>query len=308
MENSPLIFHIAGITDLYKEQLMVKLKSLNKYVIYNLDEETDKIYKLKEIQDKLKDINKVKLETKRKVEAEVNTIWVSKLNEYIKKNSQDHVYGIIFIGNIINIKFLRSKIILPAFQKFFLKVDLHQNAKDIIKYNLKKYHNDIVNGVFPLNYINLEFLKNTREQLQNSYKKLQYNVIPLNKIIYYFQRGINEKKPELLYVVLKEEHDKVIDSNKKISGYAEDWIALSCMAKGIDRGYNDGIAYIKETVKNAYKNLEIDVYIYVVSSNNFLAVKNSDMKFVTERPVKIIKSMKIINVLSKLKELKIHLR
>ena len=30
MENHPLIFHISGITDLYKEQLMGKLKNLNK--------------------------------------------------------------------------------------------------------------------------------------------------------------------------------------------------------------------------------------------------------------------------------------
>ena len=46
MENHPLIFHISGITDLYKDQLMNRLKNLNKFLIFNLDSETEKIYKL----------------------------------------------------------------------------------------------------------------------------------------------------------------------------------------------------------------------------------------------------------------------
>jgi hypothetical protein len=312
MENHPLIFHISGITDLYKEQLMNKLKNLNKFLIFNLDEETEKIYKLPEIQIKLKDINEVKTTTKKKLESDINDMWVIKINEYIKKIIKEtetkNCFGIIFIGNTINMKFVRNKVTIPCYQKFFLQVNFEDNAKEIIKYNLKKHHDDIVAGVFPLNYISLDFLMNTREQLQYAYGKLGYNVSTIDGIVYYFQNGIHDKKPELLYVVLPDKYEKVINLKKKIYGFSEDWVALSSIANGIDRGYEDGLPYIKEKVKGAFKSLEVECYVYVVSSVNFLSVQNSKMKFVTDRPIKIIKSMEIENILNKLKELKINLR
>ena len=265
-----------------------------------------------EIQIKLKDINEVKTTTKKKLESDINDMWVIKINEYIKKIIKDtetkNCFGIIFIGNSINMKFIRNKVTIPCYQKFFLQVNFEHNAKEIIKYNLKKHHDDIVAGVFPLNYISLDFLMNTREQLQYAYGKLGYNVSTIDGIVYYFQNGIHDKKPELLYVVLPDKYEKIINIKKKIYGFSEDWIALSSMASGIDRGYEDGLPVIKEKIKGAFKSLEVECHIYVVSSANFLSVQNSKMKFVTDRPIKIIKSMEIENILNKLKELKINLR
>ena len=62
------VYHIAGITDLYKSQLITALKNMNMFVIYDLDIETEKIYKLKEIQGKLKDFNTLKPAAKKKIE------------------------------------------------------------------------------------------------------------------------------------------------------------------------------------------------------------------------------------------------
>jgi hypothetical protein len=325
------VYHIAGITDLYKSQLITALKNMNMYVIYDLDIETEKIYKLKEIQNKLKDFNTLKPAAKKKVELEITEIWKEKLNEYIKKTikenevSRQSMSFIIFIGNItsgsfslmgdkssvLHVKHMKTKINIPADEKFFLKVNLKQNAQEIIKFNLKKYHDDIVEGEFPLEFINLDFLINTREQLQNVYENQnKYTIFPLDKIIYYFQYGIHEKKPDLLYVVLPEEHEKIINVKKKIYGFTEDWIALSSLASGIEYGYNDGIPFLKEKIKGSFKKLEIDCYIYVVQSTNFLpsnydSSKNNKMKFVTEKQVKIIKSLKIENIRNKLKDMKI---
>ena len=49
------IFHIGGITELYKQELMEKLRKLKMFVICDLDEETEKIYKNREIQSKLEE-------------------------------------------------------------------------------------------------------------------------------------------------------------------------------------------------------------------------------------------------------------
>jgi hypothetical protein len=304
------IFHIAGITELYKQDLIDKLKKLNMFIISDLDEETEKVYKNKEVQSKLKELETVKLAKKKKLENEVTETWKEKLEDFIKKSikENENSYGIIFIGNTINIKHMKVKVIIPQSnptQKFFLKVNLKENAKEIIKYNLKKYHDDIVDGVFPLDYINLDYLINSRETLQKGYQKLNYNAIPLDKILYYFEHGLNVKKPDVLYVVLKEEHLKDIVSKKKIYGFAEDWIALSSLITGIDRGYDNGFAFIKEKTKGAFKKLKTSCYIYVVPSINFLSSDNNNTKFYTDKKIKIIKSLPIDDVYEKLKEMKI---
>jgi len=325
MEKNHLkVFHIAGITDIYKQEFINKIKALKMYVIYDLDEETEKIYKLKELTSKIKEFESAKPLTKKKLDIEIANLWKKHLNEFIKKiiaNNQ-HLFGIIFIGNIfpifkINVndknipKFnLKNKLVIDTIQTFFLKVAIKDNAQEIIKFNLKKYHDDIVNGIFPLNYINLEFLINYRETLQNVYKKLHYDIYPLEKIVYYFQYGIHEKKPEILYVFLPEEHHKFINAEvpvKKIYGFTEDWLALTSIATGIERGYENGIAFIKEKTKGSFNKLEQSGYVYVVASTNFLPAEKSNIKFMTEKKIKILKHLKIDNVFVKLKDLKIKI-
>ena len=305
------IFHIAGITELYKNDLIERLKKLKMYIIFDLDTETEKIYKIKDIQSKLKELNIVKITMKKKLENQIIETWKEKMEECIKNCIKEHEnsYGIIFIGNIVNIKHLKSKIMLPisptANNKFFLKVNLKENAQEIIKYNLKKYHDDIVNGIFPLDYINLDYLINSRELLQKAYQKLNYSTVPLDKIYYYFEHGIHEKKPDILYVILNEEYKKDIVCKKRVYGYAEDWIALSSVITGIERGYQDGIAYIKEKVKGSIKKLHTSCYIYVVPSTSFLALETANNKFYSDKKIKIIKSLKIDNIHEKLKDMKI---
>jgi len=316
-KNTVKIFHISGITEIYKKELIDKLKKIKMFVIFDIDEETEKIYKLKEVQEKLKDSKVVKPLLKKKLEEDINLLWSNKVSLYIDKiiNDNQNTYGIIFIGNIIPTingitKVSKNKIVIPCQQKFFLKVNLKENAQEIIKFNLLKYHDDIVEGNFPLDYINLEFLIKTRDFLQKSYQKSQYTLSPMDKIIYYFEYGINEKKPDLLYVFIqfdetqKNQYTKFIE-NKKENGFSEDWLSLTSIVSGIDQGYNDGIAYVKEKVKGSYNKLKIGGYIYVVNSTSFLPVASSKVKFVSDRKIKIIKSLKIENIYDKLREMKI---
>jgi len=301
------IFHIAGITELYKNDLIEKLKKLKMFVIYDLDGETEKIYKNKEIQSKIKELDKVTIAKKKKLEGEISSIWKDKLDDCINKTIKENQnsYGLIFVGNTLNIKHLKCKVLIKADNKFFLKVNLKENAQEIIKFNLKKYHDDIVNGEFTLDYINLEYLINSRETLQTGYQKLNYNVVPLDKIYNYFESGINEKKPELLYVVLPDEYNKDILCKKKVYAFTEDWISLSSIVTGIERGYTDGMPYIKEKTKGAFKKLHIPSYIYVVSSTNFLSDNNSKFYQNANKKIKIIKSLHIADIYEKLKEMKI---
>ena len=96
---------------------------------------------------------------------------------------------------------------------------------------------------------------------------MKYNLFTFDKIIHYFQQGIHEKKPELLYIVLPEEYKKTIQLKKKVYGFTEDWIALSSLTTGLDRGYTDGYAYIKEQIRGSLKKLETH-YIQKVNMEN----------------------------------------
>jgi hypothetical protein len=301
------IFHISGITELYKNDLIEKLKKLKMFVICDLDIETEKIYKNKEIQSKIKELDKVTLAKKKKLDGDISSIWKDKLDDYIKKVSKENEnsYGLIFIGNTLNIKHMKCKVLIKTENKFCLKVNLKENAQEIIKYNLKKYHDDIVNGEFPLDYVNLEYLINSRELLQKGYQKLNYNVAPLDKIYYFFEQGFNDKKPDLLYIVLPDEYEKDILSKKKVYAFTEDWIALSSVVVGIERGYTDGMPYIKEKTKGAFKKLHKPSHIYVVPSTNFLSDNNSKFHQNANKKIKIIKSMHIEDIYEKLKDMKI---
>lgn len=301
------IFHIAGITELYKNDLIEKLKKLKMFVICDLDLETEKIYKNKEIQSKIKELDKVTVAKKKKLEGEISSVWKDKLDDCINKTIKENQnsYALIFIGNTLNIKHMKCKVLIKADNKFFLKVNLKDNAQEIIKFNLKKYHDDIVEGEFPLDYINLEYLINSRETLQQGYQKLNYNIVPLEKIYSYFEHGINEKKPDILYVVLPDEYTKDILCKKKVYAFTEDWIALSSIVTGIERGYTDGMPYVKEKIKGSFKKLHIPCYIYVVPSTNFLSDNNSKFYQNANKKIKIIKSLHIENIYEKLKEMKI---
>jgi len=301
------IFHIAGITELYKNDLIEKLKNLKMFVICDLDLETEKIYKNKEIQSKIKELDKVTVAKKKKLEGEISSVWKDKLDDCINKTIKENQnsYALIFVGNTLNIKHMKCKVLIKADNKFFLKVNLKDNAQEIIKFNLKKYHDDIVEGEFPLDYINLEYLINSREILQQGYQKLNYNIAPLEKIYSYFEHGINEKKPDVLYVVLPNEYTKDILCKKKVYAFTEDWIALSSIITGIERGYTDGMPYVKEKTKGSFKKLHIPCYIYVVPSTNFLSDNNSKFYQNANKKIKIIKSLHIENIYEKLKEMKI---
>jgi hypothetical protein len=58
-------------------------------------------------------------------------------------------------------------------------------------------------------------------------------------------------------------------------------------------------------VKGSFNKLKISGFIYVVQSTTFLPTANNNVKFMSDRKIKILKSLKIENIYNKLKEMKI---
>jgi hypothetical protein len=164
-----LLGHIVGLTDDTLNILIKKLKPVNKNIqIINLDDITYDIINSREMKILYKkkslcksDKNEMKL-----LEKKINLLW----KELIEKKIDDllsmdnKLYLCIGFSNYHeNIK---TFVKLSTPNKFFLQLDYYENAKNIIKYNLDSNRDEIINGTFCLDYLNIHFLVSKRKQFE----------------------------------------------------------------------------------------------------------------------------------------------
>ena len=148
--------HIVGLNDESKEYFLDNISSLE-FNIIDLDKITENILNEKgmnEIYDEL-DINPQK---SKEIEKKMCNYW--KENFYLKvsklvENSKNKVILLglsnFFKNNRINVK-------IDSNLKFFVKVNLKSNAKNVIENNLNNHKDEIIEGLFPLDYLNIDFL------------------------------------------------------------------------------------------------------------------------------------------------------
>ena len=92
----------------------------------------------------------------------------------------------ILIGlttSVINTGQPKIYIDLPTNYKFIIDIDVTENAKQIIRNNLKEFKNEIINGNFPLDFLNLDYLIKRREQLNQVFLKNMYIVKKTDDIL-----------------------------------------------------------------------------------------------------------------------------
>ena len=148
-------------------------------------------HKLKENKnDKFKDLEK-----------KMSVYWENKflelLGEKVKLDKKN-----VLIGKNNHYKNLARKINLNTLNKFYIK-NTEDDIKQLIKYNVDTYKSDIVSGVFPLEYLDYNYLSKKKDNLIVTYKK----------------SGYIEKDFEQIKTILKLLEDKIID----IPGL---WVAL----------------------------------------------------------------------------------
>ena len=219
---------------------------------------------------------------KRTITKNIHAQWKNKMAEYINlrlnnlyggANDKLHTdsYNVLFVGFNIFPKDYRIKLHLPVDNLTFgeqhqkisnkILVDNHSSdfARKTINYYLKKYSKDIVEGKFPLNLLNHEYLKDKHFKFSKHYENLHYSFVPfesLLSIIKHFNNIANDtnkviNKIEQLYVVLpyKINNNIVVQTDKPVIGYID-----------------------KENAVNAYKKLNTKnklVYLYKVDPVTF---------------------------------------
>lgn len=313
--------HIVGLDDDSKDILIDFIKNNKKFIIYDLDQFTKNIIQDKNMNylyekyefcnEKLNDNNTSKIQHKqlqnklKLLERKMNVYWKSRIDSAINNMINNSTKYIILIGYSTFFKNHKIGVSIKSNLKFFYKVDLNNHCKKLIEYNLNKYKNDIINGLFPLDYLNLNFLKKKRETLLTQYTKSGYTLDTINNIINTLHISLDIVMPNHLFFASTTDFNKKIDLNK-IVAYTDEWVALASVLN-CEKGYNNKKPYI--TIDNIDRlNKSINLYI-ITNTNDFKPIFSHGIiyKYQTNSPVVFSNKKHIDNLLTKFKILNIKI-
>lgn len=319
--------HVTGLNDEGKKTF-IKAFSKSYFYILDLDDITCKIISDKNMnylyeryeyyQDKISDGNSTRIQQKqystkiKELERKMNLYWKSKMDAAIS-NSIKNITNkkIILIGYSTYFKNHKIGININTNLKLFHKIDLLEHAKNIVKYNLENYKEDIINGTFLLDYLNHNFIIKKRDNLINQYQKLGYQYMTLNNIINTIHIAENNQLPNILYVASKENYSKKLPLiNGRIVAYEEDWIAIISGSNNKENNIKKGYIHGKPFIKGNTNYLKKPIYLYLVTDTKGftpLPSKNKIYKYSTTKQIAFSKKTVIYDALKQLENMNIRI-
>jgi nicotinamide mononucleotide adenylyltransferase len=318
--------HIAGV-NLESKELIKKSFSKKIFEIIDLDIITEKIINDKNMlylynrdefyKNKLKDQNLSKLNIKqinnviKKIDQKMNLYWKANFDNAINNLISKIDKLIIVIGYNTYFKNHKIYVNINTNHKYIKKVNLIDHAKNVVSTNLKEYYEDIINGDFPLEYLNHQMIIKKRNNLVIQYQKMEYQLDTINNIINAIEIAYNTDIPNMLYFASKENFNKkIMLKQNKIIAYEEQWIALisALSNNNISKGYSSsGQPYVKCNPSI----LNIPIYLYLITdTKSFSPIpsKNKLYKYQSAKQITIDKKILINNIHEKLKELRIIIK
>ena len=318
--------HIAGV-NIESKELIKKSFSKKIFEIIDLDIITEKIINDKNMlylynrdefyKNKLKDQNLSKLNIKqinnviKKIDQKMNLYWKANFDNAINNLISKIDKLIIVIGYNTYFKNHKIYVNINTNHKYIKKVNLIDHAKNVVSTNLKEYYEDIINGDFPLEYLNHQMIIKKRNNLVIQYQKMEYQLDTINNIINAIEIAYNTDIPNMLYFASKENFNKkIMLKQNKIIAYEDQWIALisALSNNNISKGYSSsGQPYVKCNPSI----LKIPIYLYLITdTKSFSPIpsKNKLYKYQSAKQITIDKKVLIDNIHEKLKELKIIIK
>ena len=305
-EYNNLTCHIVGLNPISKKELFeelnkkvfnpIDLDEINQEIIN--DNEMDKMYKQYQkfkdtLNDKFKEVDK-------KMSAYWENKFLELLNEKVKIDKKN-----ILIGQNTHYKYLNKKINLNTPNKFIIQSN-EDDIKKIIQYNLETFKDDIINGKFPLEYLNSTILTKKKDLLLQTYRKFGY----LEKDFKQLKTILNLLETKIidipgLWISLKEPYNigsKIHPKkNDKLIAYIDSTMALIASfnfdKNKLIKNYNGKEIKIKELQPKALDKLKSGRFLYLVSKESFIPhEKGANKKFFSQTPVTILQKEKISNI------------
>lgn len=323
---SNILCHIAGINQDLKHTFIDKiLENYNRIIFIDLDQLSLNIknnnimlelkYKLEKCpkagHNNLENGSQKSITIQHKMQKYWKLAMQQKLNMLINKNkskkivllgscSYNHIYAKCF------------DVFTPC--KYFLSIDLKKNAQKIITHNLDNYRKAIIDGEFPLKYLDLAYLMEARKEAIDTYQENGYEMRTstqmVNMIVTQMDQFESISNIGTIYVCSTEKYDNIIpgnvsyNDNKPVIGYTEMWLALLTVVPNggkINKGFINGKPFIRELAKNAMNMFNVNCYIYTVKKDTFrFDPKGKQFKLLSDDNVVVIKRTYIANVYKKL--------
>jgi hypothetical protein len=307
MENFNYICHIINLNNKDKKKFIdefqsdfniIDLDKINNIVIS--DDRLDKLYlkyeKLKNSKnDKFKEIDK-----------QITQFWETQFIENIISASSKSKKNIL-IGLNYHYKNISKKINLNTSNNFIINVNLIEDVKLTIENNLNLNKQNIINGLYPLEYINFENIKKKKENIINSYIKINYISKSFDEIVNILKTSSNIKNNNGLWICLRDPYNvdsKIYPQDAPIIAYSEKEFALidsfdlkeNEVEKIISTENDTPTISLKEIKENSLNKLKKKRFLYYVDKDNFLPYENNINKYFTNTPVKVKHAEKITNV------------
>lgn len=318
--------HIVGLTQSQKNTIHQRY-SETKYLFKDLDDLTDLIMDDKNMyqlvqryeyyMNKSKNFNISKLESKklltksRELNNKINAYWKTRMEFYINEysNEDNGDKKVILLGYSNFYRNMRIFAKLETTIKIFIDIDEKEYTKEIIRNNIEKYTEDIVDGNFNLDLINPTFLIKRRQTITNLYNKRNYDVKDFDNSVKFMSNSLeNYDIPTPLFYASQHKYKTSIPI-KDLIAYNDEWIAIISSFKNnkLVKGYlddNSNKPYVQELAKNNLKKLNCKIYIYVISKTELfipIFTKNYLYKYKSSQHVQINKIVEYENALEHLK-------
>lgn len=295
--------HLIGLNPYTKQKLLDNIDS-KKINIIDLDIINQNILQNQHLDKLYLQFQKLKIDKNDKykeVDKKMSLFWEKNFISDIENKISEKKINIL-IGQNNHYKSLNKRVNIDCANKFIVKSNIDNEVKSWIKYNLDNYKEEIINGNFPLEYINYDFLTKKRIAIENTYKKIGYmekTFDEINTIINFIAKPKNTEK---IWISMKEPynigsyiHPKLNNENK-INGYTDPNTALLTSLKISNIQISKPFEQIIKNSQNI-KKLQTRRFLYLVDIKTFIPNQNSDKNiFFSQVPVKVLSKEKIDNV------------
>jgi hypothetical protein len=311
MANSKcLSCHIIGLNPFTKKNFTDNLNE-KIFNVIDLDLINQEILKTPELDKFYRQYQKLKNDKNDKykeVDKKMSQFWEQHFIENVE-NKVNHKKMNILVGQNNHYKSLSKRVNIECTNKIIVKSNTDDEVKAWIRYNLETYKDDIIEGKFPLEYVNYEFLYKKRQQIETTYGKIGYiekTLDQINTIVNLIENTTKIDGNEM-WVSLKEPYNigslihPNVGSSNKIVGYVDPSIALlgsiNLDAGEVTKNYDGTNITLKELKPQGMKKLKTRRFLYLVDSKTFLPHENgNNQKFFSQQPVKVLAKERIDNV------------
>ena len=304
-----VICHIVGITSLTKNKFVEDIKKLG-YHIIDLDDLSNNILRnstMTQMFSQYQGFKDTKNDKFKEIEKKMSFYWETSMEDNIINNI-DKLKKNIIIGYSHHFRNINKRINVSPnnkpIAKFIIKVS-KSDVRNIIKNNLSKYHNEIVQGCYPLENIDFDFVYNNRLKIDAIYEKNNYLPKTLETIYTILNLSNKNIDGDGLWIASREPYNissKIYPrKNDKLFAFTDKLMALLSSFHfnddELEKYYENNTVRIKPKKNGILEKMKEKRYLYLVEKQHFVPhEKGNNVKYFSQEPALIIDVIKIKDV------------